>query len=50
MEKELEEIKEKILEFCKKYNLKDFKVITTEITNFVKEKSIINDISFKIEV
>lgn len=50
MEKELSEIKEKILDFCKKYNLKEFKIVTTEITDFIKEKSIISDISIKIEV
>lgn len=50
MEKELVELKEKILEFCKKYNLKNFEVKTTEITEFVKKESIISKISLKIEV
>ena len=50
MGKELLEIKEKILDFCKKYDLKNFNVETTEITDFVKEKSVISNISIKIEV
>lgn len=50
MEKELSEIKEKILEFCKKYNLKDFYAETTEITEHIKGESIIKNISIKIEV
>lgn len=50
MEKELMEIKEKILNFCKKYNLKDFNAETTEITEYIKGKAIIKDISIKIEV
>lgn len=50
MEKELSEIKEKVLDFCKKYNLKEFDIVTTEVTDFIKEKSIISDISIKIEV
>lgn len=50
MEAELTEIKEKILDFCKKYYLKNFDVVTTEVTDFIKEKSIISNISIKIEV
>ena len=50
MEKELVELKEKILEFCKKYDLRKFEVKTIEIIEFTRERTIVNDISLKIEV
>lgn len=50
MEAELTEIKGKILEFCNKYNVKDFKVEIVDSIINVYGKPITNDISIKIEV
>lgn len=49
MEGELLEIKEKILNFCDKYNIKEIKIETTNIIREL-EKSKVNDISLNIEV
>ncbi len=50
MEKDLIEIKQKLFDFCDKYNIKDIKIDTTEVIFNVDGKPITNDISIKIEV
>ncbi len=49
METELAEIKEKILNFCRKYKIKDVKIEATDIITEVTGSTVVN-ISTKIEV
>lgn len=49
MEKELKEIKEKILNFCDKYDVKDIKIETTNIVKQLTGIKVIG-IGIKIEV
>lgn len=49
MDKELLEIKTKILNFCYEYNIKDIKIESTEICETI-DKTAVFDVAIKIEV